>query len=333
MTLRESRASFAIEGEADKTDRIRRFADVLARRTGHGERPTLDDPSLAELQREILGHRTSVRRFGLRQSPLFVGEVVRYQEVVHYVAPPAQDLEPMLAGLQTILERTQGQSSVMRCAVAAFGFVYIHPLADGNGRVHRFLVNDILRRDNALQDPMILPVSAVIDRDATERRAYARILDLVSQPLMRTLSGRYRFAPTQTVHPDGVASNFICDGVDEARPVWRHPDLSAHVAYMADLIQRTVRQDMLTESRHLRRHGQARAAIKELVEMPDPQIDRMIRSIEVNQGQLSGVLLKEMPVLADPELWRAIVQCVRQAFGTTDGSGAPDGENPAAPPC
>lgn len=35
----------------------------------------------------------------------------------------------------------------MRSAVAAFGFVYIHPLADGNGRVHRFLVNDILRRD------------------------------------------------------------------------------------------------------------------------------------------------------------------------------------------
>ena len=33
---------------------------------------------------------------------------------------------------------TKGQSSLMRSAVIAFGFVYIHPLADGNGRIHRF---------------------------------------------------------------------------------------------------------------------------------------------------------------------------------------------------
>ena len=32
-------------------------------------------------------------RFGLRQSPVFVGEVVRYQEIVHYVAPPPEDLQ------------------------------------------------------------------------------------------------------------------------------------------------------------------------------------------------------------------------------------------------
>lgn len=37
MTLRESRASFEIEGEADKTDQIQRFEHVLARRTGQGD--------------------------------------------------------------------------------------------------------------------------------------------------------------------------------------------------------------------------------------------------------------------------------------------------------
>src|SRR3546814_19295329 len=31
MTLRESKASFAIEGEADRASRIERFADVIAR--------------------------------------------------------------------------------------------------------------------------------------------------------------------------------------------------------------------------------------------------------------------------------------------------------------
>src|SRR5690606_20154237 len=54
MTLRESRASFAIEGEADQANRIERFADVMARRTGRGD-PPLTSEILAELQREILG--------------------------------------------------------------------------------------------------------------------------------------------------------------------------------------------------------------------------------------------------------------------------------------
>jgi hypothetical protein len=36
MTLRDSKSSFGIEGEADQSDRIQRFADVLARRMGQG---------------------------------------------------------------------------------------------------------------------------------------------------------------------------------------------------------------------------------------------------------------------------------------------------------
>src|SRR3546814_11690070 len=91
----------------------------------------------------------------------------------------------MLEGPREFLERTQGQSPVMRSAVAAFGFVYIHPLADGNGRVHRFLVNDILRRDGAVPEPVILTVSAVIIDDSGERRNYDRALDAVSKHLIK----------------------------------------------------------------------------------------------------------------------------------------------------
>ena len=314
MTLRESRASFEIEGEADKTDRIQRFADVLARRTGQGDQAPLDDVSLADLQREILGVRTTVQSFGLRQSPVFVGEVVRYQDIVHYVAPPPEDLADMLAGVQTFLDRTRGQSPVMRSTVAAFGFVYIHPLADGNGRVHRFLVNDVLRRDGAVQDPMILPVSSLIASDASERRAYDRMLDVVSRPLMRTLSETYRFAQASTVYPDGIASNFVFDGAESARHAWRYLDLTQHVAYMAEVIQRTVREDMLEESRYLRSHGRARAAIKEIVEMPDAQIDRVIRSVQSNRGDLSGVLRRELPIFEDSALWAAVVEAVHLSF-------------------
>lgn len=312
MTLRESKSSFAIEGEADQSDRIARFADVLARCTGQGDGP-LDQATLAQLQSDILGKRTSLQQFGVRQSPVFVGEVVRFQEVVHYVAPPAQDMHAMLQGLATFLERTQGQSAVMRSAVAAFGFVYVHPLADGNGRVHRFLINDVLRRDGVVPDPMILPISSLISSDQAERRAYDRILDVVSRPLMGALAGQYEFASNHHVWPDGIRSNFVCHGDEVARPAWRHLDLTRHVIYLSDVLERTIREDMREESRYLRSHAQARAAIKDVVEMPDAQIDRVIRSVQANRGQLTHALSKEIALLSEPGVWDAIVQAVEMA--------------------
>lgn len=312
MTLRESKSSFAIEGEGDKGDRIQRFARVLGRRTGKGEL-ALTDAVLAEIQKEILGARTTLQKFGLRQSPVFVGESVRFQEVVHYLAPPAQDVAAMLQGLATFLERTAGQSPVMRATVAAFGFVYIHPMADGNGRVHRFLVNDVLRRDGAVGDPMILPVSSLITRDSAERRAYDRILEEVSRPLMEVMAGHYQFGDAVT-YADGLSSNLHITDPDRARPVWRMPDLTRHVVYLAQVIARTIQEDMRQESRYLRSHARARAAIKDVIEMPDSQADRVIRSIEANLGKLPGVLAKEIPLLVTPGVWEEILAAVKAAF-------------------
>lgn len=315
MTLRESRSSFEIEGEADKADRVQRFAGVLARRTGQGDLP-LTDAVLAEMQSEILGRLTSLQQFGIRTSPVFVGEVHSYQEIVHYVAPPPQDLQPMLEGLATFIERTQGQSPLMRSAVASFGFVYIHPLADGNGRVHRFLINDILRRDGVVKDPIILPISSLITSDGAERRAYDRILEVISRPLMLSLAGQYEFGERIT-YPDGITSNLKFTGSDKARPVWRLMDLSRHVAYLADVVKRTIQEDMRAQARYMRNHARARAAIKNIIEMPDAQIDRVIRSIEINKGSLTNVLAKEMPVLGREGVWEAIVDAVKEAFQDT----------------
>ena len=327
MTLRESKSSFAIEGEADKSNRIQRFADVLARRTGQGSWP-LDHASLAKLQSEILGRRTTVEQFGIRQSPVFVREIVRYQEIVHYVAPPMEDVVAMLDGLRIFLDRTQGQSPVMRSAVAAFGFVYIHPLADGNGRLHRFFINDVLRRDGAVEAPMILPVSSLISGDAAERRAYDQILDEISRPLMRSVAGLYQFTALPTRYPDGVTSNFVFHGDDRARPAWRFPDLTQHVSYLAGVLGRTIGDDMREESRYLRSHARARAAVKDIIEMPDEQIDRVIRSVEANQAKLSNALAKAIHALVQEGLWDSVREAVESAF--EDGSTG-DGIDTVAP--
>ena len=48
--------------------------------------------------------------------------------------------------------------------------------------------------------------------------------------------------------------------------------------------------------------------------MPDHQIDRVIRSAEANQGQLSRMLAKEIPALAEDGIWEAIREAIQDAF-------------------
>lgn len=117
-----------------------------------------------------------------------------------------------------------------------------------------------------------------------------------------------------TTYPDGVVSNILFNAEAEAAPVWRYPDLAAHVAYLSRVIARTVSEQMREQSRYLRRHARARAALKEIVEMPDHQADRVLRSIEQNNGELSNVLAREMPVLARMGVWAEAVEAVARVW-------------------
>lgn len=89
--------------------------------------------------------------------------------------------------------------------------------------------------------------------------------------------------------------------------------MKPHLIFLARIIGRTLTEQMREESRYLRSHGRARAALKDVVEMPDQQADRVLRSIEQNQGELSNVLAKEMPVLREPGVWDEIVEAVSAA--------------------
>ena len=131
---------------------------------------------------------------------------------------------------------------------------------------------------------------------------------------MDALSGTFEFAAPTAVYPDGNQSNFVFSGYGIARPVWRYVDLTRHVGYLADLLVRTIRQDMHQEARYLQSHEQARAMIKEIIEMPDFQIDGIIRSVHANKGALSNALAQEVPLLNEAGIWASIVQAVERAF-------------------
>ena len=314
LTIKESRASFAIEHEEQHVDRVRRFAAVMEQRCGSSDGPfsePLSEAALGELQSQILGARAT--RYGMRRSPVFIGEVDGFTEMVHYIAPHWDDAPTLLAGLRRFANRTVGASALLRAAVLSFGFVYIHPMSDGNGRISRFLINDVLRRDKAIPAPFILPVSATITSAVVNRRGYDQVLELFSRPLMRKYAQAWRFGAEQLAE-DGVRYNLQFDAWQDALPAWRYPDMTDHVEYLAEVVQVTIEQEMHKEAGYLRNLRMARERVKQVIEGPDADIDRIIRSVRENGGQLSSKLLKEFAPLADEAVSREVVAVIQAVF-------------------
>lgn len=291
LTFKESRASFAIEHEADQQDRVKRFAAAIAQYSGR-----MDDPMAPEqlltLQRAVLGG--AALRVGTRQSPVFVGERSFAREVVHYIAPPPELVADMLGALRRFEARTRGASPVARGAAVSFAFIYLHPLADGNGRIHRFLVNHLLAADKAVPVNLIVPVSATIAGSAKGRADYDLALEAFSRPFMQRYADAWRFGQKR-VCPDGVETNFEFLQTQDAQHAWRYPDLTVQVRYLSGVLRQTVEQEMAQEALALRRNDQARAAIKDCVEMPDVDADRIIRSLKEGGWQVSNKLRTALP--------------------------------------
>ncbi|WCE94239.1 Fic family protein [Acidithiobacillus ferriphilus] len=310
LTIKESRASFAIEHEEQHVDRVRRFAAVMEQRCGQYEEP-LSEGALGALQAQILGPRAT--RYGVRRSPVFVGEVDGFTEVVHYIAPHWNDAPALLSGLREFASRTAGASALVRAAVLSFGFVYIHPMSDGNGRISRFLINDVLRRDKAIPAPFVLPVSATIISSIVNRRGYDQVLELFSRPLMRKYAEAWRFGAEQ-VAEDGVHYNLQFDAYQDALPAWRYPDMTDHVEYLAEVVQTTIEQEMRKEANYLRNLRMARERIKMVIEGPDGDIDHILRSVRDNGGKVSNKLLREFPILADKALTNEVEAIIQAVF-------------------
>ena len=324
LTVKESRASFAIEHEENKRDRVQRFATVLEQRTGQSADP-LDPTDLEALQREILG--PNALHYGLRLSPIFVGESGRFgREVVHYIAPRGEDVASILEGLRTLLKRTRGLSPVARAALISFGFVYLHPMIDGNGRISRFLINDVLRRDGALPAPYIVPISAVLQRPDLRPLSYDGALEVFSRLLMQQYQGHWSFGEEKQAS-DGVRYNLEFDAYHDALHAWRYPDLTRHVSFIADTLELTIEQEMRAEAQYLQQHTAARERLKTIIEGPDPVLDRIVRSVRQSRGVITGKLRAEHPLLERSEIADDVVRAVREEFPWV---GAPDSVKDAA---
>ena len=93
------------------------------------------------------------------------------KDEVRFVTAKTADVASLMQGLFHTMQRVERDrvqfpehvDCVVATAMLGFGLVFIHPFDDGNGRAHRFLIQQILRRLGYVPD-MIFPVSNIMVR-------------------------------------------------------------------------------------------------------------------------------------------------------------------------
>lgn len=300
LLLSDSRASFEIEGEHPSKNRIARWGQVIAK-SGQAK---LSVENLVALQRELIGDDRFVQ-IGLRQEGGFVGrhDAIGQPQPDH-VSANATDLPDLIEGLVDFegFAKQVGYDPVLTAASVAFGFIYIHPFEDGNGRIHRFLLHHVLADREFTPREIVFPISSVILDDIAR---YKDVLESVSRPLLPHIKWR----PSER-------GNVIVE--TDTADFYRYFDATAHVEYLFRCLQRAVEKDLPQELAFLERRDRFHARVTQIVDMGERTLDLLLRFLRQEHGRLSQrARSNEFARLTIDEA-REIEQLYAELFGRED---------------
>ncbi|MCH7723954.1 MAG: Fic family protein [Bacteroidetes bacterium] len=143
LLLKDSKASFSIEGESPKSKRAARWGQAI----GQAGTKELSEDEMIRLQQVIIENSRFIE-MGFRRKDGFIGEHDRLsgEPIPKHISAKWQDLQPLIKGLieTNKLLINSDFDAVLAATIIAFGFVFIHPFEDGNGRIHRYLIHHIL---------------------------------------------------------------------------------------------------------------------------------------------------------------------------------------------
>jgi len=288
LLLKDSRSSFGIEGERPSAQRAARWANAI----GEAGARRLSVSELERLQRIVLGDTRFVR-LGLRTEGGFVGvhDRATREPIPDHISARAEDLRSLLDGMVAYSERAiaGGVDPVVVAGAVAFGFVYVHPFEDGNGRLHRWLIHHVLATAGYNPPAVVFPVSAPILR---EIEAYRAVLESYSRPLLALIEWR----PTESGNVEVL---------NHTRDYYRFFDATAHAEFLFAAVEQTVDRELPGEVAYLEAYDRFARGVKEIVDMPDPTLDLLHRFLRQGDGHLSQrTRTGEFAALTDAETER-----------------------------
>jgi hypothetical protein len=266
---KETKSSFEIEHIKPSASRTAKFIGLLEMAE---HKDFCEKPLLIEVQNRIVDAR--FRDTDYRTSQSYVGQTISHQkQLVHYVCPKPEDLPELMEGLLTAhrVMKEGGVPAVVHAAAISYGLVFIHPFEDGNGRIHRFLIHNILLVRGAIPKGLMFPVSAAMLKNPA---LYDQSLEAYSNPLMRLVEYELDDLGRMTVP-------------DETGRLYRYIDMTAQAEALYDFVELTIEHELVEELDFLVNYERTRQAIQEVVDMPDRLIDLFIRLSLQNNGRLS----------------------------------------------
>ncbi|MBS3771805.1 MAG: Fic family protein [Bacteroidales bacterium] len=270
LLLKDSKASFTIEGESPKSKRAARWGKAIGQA---GSNP-LSKEELLRLQQLVI-ESTRFVSMGFRREGGFVGDHDRStgEPLPEHISAKWQDLDQLISGLiktSKYLEESD-IDAVIAATKIAFGFVFIHPFQDGNGRIHRYLIHHILARKQFTKQGLIFPVSASILDHIND---YRQVLQKYSHPLLD-------FIDWDTTSDNNI--KVLNDTID----YYRYFDATPQAEFLYDCVYDTIYNIIPREVRYLEQYDQFKRFLDEEFEMPDKTVALLVRFLEQNEGKLS----------------------------------------------
>ncbi len=286
LLLKDSKASFTIEGENPGSNRAMRWGKAIGQA---GQKP-LSIEELLRLQ-QIVIENSRFTKMGLRKQGGFVGEHDRTtsEPLPDHIAAKQDNLEQLMNGLMATNTVLQDESydAVLAAAAIAFGFVFIHPFVDGNGRLHRYIIHHILAKKEFTQQGVIFPVSASILDHIDD---YKNVLESYSHPLLDYIEWK---------ETEDHNVEVLNDTID----FYRYFDATKQAEFLYDCVEDTLDRVIPEEVTYLLKYDDFKRYLDNNFEMPDKMVAILVRFLEQNQGVLSKrALKKEFSALTENEI-------------------------------
>jgi hypothetical protein len=270
LLLDDSRASFQIEGEKPSPQRAERWGRAISEA---GSRP-LSVAELERLQQIVIGDTRFVH-LGARTEGGFVGTHDRRTQdpIPVHIGARAEDLPNLLGGMVAYDQRVTnaGIDPVAVAAALSFGFVYIHPFEDGNGRLHRWLIHHTLAIAGYNPPGVVFPVSAAIYRQMPK---YKTVLESFSQPLLGLI--QWEATPAGNVRV-----------LNDTGDYYRFFDATAHTEFLYQCVEETIERDLPQEVAYLEAYDRFTNELQEIVDMPERKVSLLHKFLGQGNGHLS----------------------------------------------
>lgn len=271
LLLKDSKASYAIEGENPPDSRMQRWGYAI----GQAGKNDLTKEELLRLQKIVI-EKPRFIKYGWRTQGGFVGEHDRTTgtPIPDHISAKWQDVETLVEGLIATNLKLQSPDfeAVLAATIIAFGFVFIHPFVDGNGRIHRYLVHHVLAGKRYASENLMFPVSAAILERLAE---YREVLESFSSP-------RLELIEWQPTHDHNV--EVLNDTID----LYRYFDATSMAEFLYSCVQETIDKIIPAEVDYLQKYDAFKYRIEQAFEMPDRMIALLVRFLEQGNGKLTN---------------------------------------------